>query len=712
MIVVLDALVISLWQKRRIRRTPPVLFNVAAPSVAIWLAAHSFYWITKIPPLAESPKPILPLLVPIIVLAVLYFVLNSVLVAWAIAFEKRVSAFAVWRDSFLWLSLNYLSGASVAGLLLPYLQPEQSEFAVVGILLPLLLVSYLTFKAAMGRVDDAHRHLEELNNLYLSTIETLAMAIDAKDQITHGHIRRVQVQAVALAKAMGVKESAQIRAIEAAALLHDMGKLAVPEYILNKPGPLTSAEFERMKLHASVGADILSAIDFPYPVVPIVRHHHENWDGTGYPDKLLGAAIPIGARILSVVDCFDALTSDRPYRPRLSDEEALRILAERRGRMYDPLVVDTFVLLHSTRQLSTDEVSQGAAFSVLSNSASASYRETPDVSPLENIAASGEEMLVLFELARSMSDRLGLSEVCEVVVKHLRRVVPSSLFAFYLHDSNLGELVCAFASGEHSSIVTGLRIALGQRLTGWVGAHKQTISNSDPVLDLGDTARSVVPRLRSCLSTPLVVNDALIGVLSLYSDAHQAFSPEHERIVEIIARQISPALLHAVSLPQTTAPGTTVGTVVGSETLQQVLLSTNVSNQLCVIVVRVLATGDLHLRRGTGLIGEFETRLIHRVRSQIRPADIIVRHGVSHFAIIQLSTDLQMANSTAGRIRQLADSELIDSRFQRNITVGVSVAQMPVDGGSVEELISRAKHRLDPPSGPNIDSDRAPKSIH
>ena len=127
-----------------------------------------------------------------------------------------------------------------------------------------------------------------------------------------------------------------------------MGKLAVPEYILNKPGPLTPAEFEKMKLHASVGADILSAIDFPYPVVPIVRHHHENWDGTGYPDGIAGSNIPIGARILSVVDCFDALTSDRPYRPRLSDKEALRILHERRGTMYDPLVVDTFTRVHTT----------------------------------------------------------------------------------------------------------------------------------------------------------------------------------------------------------------------------------------------------------------------------------------------------------------------------------------------------------------------------
>ncbi len=217
----------------------------------------------------------------------------------------------------------------------------------VGAIVPLLLVLYFTFKTAMGRVEDADRHVEQLNRLYLSTIETLAMAIDAKDQVTHGHIRRVQSHATSLAREVGVNDEKLLKAIEAAALLHDMGKLAVPEYILNKPGKLSEAEFEKMKLHAAVGADILSAIDFPYPVVPIVRHHHENWDGTGYPTGIKGTDIPIGARILSVVDCFDALTSDRPYRARLSDDQAIDILLQRRGTMYDPLVVDTFLRVQS-----------------------------------------------------------------------------------------------------------------------------------------------------------------------------------------------------------------------------------------------------------------------------------------------------------------------------------------------------------------------------
>src|SRR4051812_42305333 len=228
------------------------------------------------------------------------------------------------------------------------------------------------------------------------------MAIDAKDQITHGHIRRVQVHAVKLARAMGVKDSQQIRAIEAAALLHDMGKLAVPEYILNKPGPLTTAEFDKMKLHASVGADILSAIDFPYPVVPIVRHHHESWDGSGYPDGLKGTDIPIGARILSVVDCFDALTSDRPYRPRLSDSDALKILVERRGSMYDPLIVDTFTRVY--RDIAPDAPTPTVTRRALSEitSSSSTVDSVRVATNFEDVSANSAEMLTLYDLSRGL----------------------------------------------------------------------------------------------------------------------------------------------------------------------------------------------------------------------------------------------------------------------------------------------------------------------
>jgi putative nucleotidyltransferase with HDIG domain len=264
--------------------------------------------------------------------------------------------------------LNYFGGASVAAHLVVY--TRQFDWTFLGVTIPLLLVLYMTFRTSMARVADATTHLEELNALYLATVQTLAAAIDAKDQVTHGHIRRVQNYAVALAKAVGVKDELQVRAIQAAAVLHDTGKIAVPEAILNKPGPLDPDEFAIMKQHAAVGADIISSIRFPYPVEPIVRHHHENWDGTGYPEGLRGTEIPIGARILAVVDCFDALTSDRPYRKRMSDADALAIVSERRGRMYDPLIVDSFLRIYSALRI---EEPRAEEFPALSSDASPSF---------------------------------------------------------------------------------------------------------------------------------------------------------------------------------------------------------------------------------------------------------------------------------------------------------------------------------------------------
>ena len=286
-----------------------------------------FYLTADIQPLVVEPTPISDLIPSLLLTTVVYFLLNSGLTALAISFERRIHPFLVWKQNFMWLSLNYFGGASLASLLVVYTQDV--DLTYLGLIVPLLLVMYLTFKTSMARVEDAKQHLAQMNTLYLSTIETLAMAIDAKDQVTHGHIRRVQIYASGLAKAMGMKSEVEVQAIEAAALLHDMGKLAIPEHILNKPGKLTPAEFEKMKRPASIGAEILSAIDFPYPVVPIVRHHHESWNGSGYPDGISRTDIPLGARVLSVVDCYDALTSDRPYRPKLPDEEAIQILTAR-----------------------------------------------------------------------------------------------------------------------------------------------------------------------------------------------------------------------------------------------------------------------------------------------------------------------------------------------------------------------------------------------
>ena len=539
-IVALDGLIISFWiSKRRNERKPHrALFNMSAPAVSAWCGAQLFFRVAGIAPLVKEPSPTSAILPALIVFALVYFGLNSWLITFVISLERRLSPIKVWTNSFLWMSLNYLAGASIAFLFVGY--NRRIDIGYIGVIVPLLLVMYFTFKTTINRVEDADRHLEQLNRLYLSTIETLAMAIDAKDQVTHGHIRRVQSHATSLARKVGVTDENLLKAIEAAALLHDMGKLAVPEYILNKPGKLTDAEFEKMKLHASVGADILSAIEFPYPVVPIVRHHHENWDGTGYPAGIQSTAIPIGARILSVVDCFDALTSDRPYRPKLSDDEAFAILRQRRGTMYDPMIVDAFLSVHLT--VPTEIPRQGPPSDVL-NTIARSRRPAPldhhpPSTPTETTAGASE-MLTVYELTKALTGIVGRGDAGDVIAKHLRRLVPAHLFVFYIYDSAADELDARHVVGDDRAGILGLKIGLGQRLSGWVAANRLTIVNSDAVLDLGEAAQSQSPRLRTCLSTPLLLHDELIGVLSLYSAAPDGFTDDHKRIIETVAHQVA-----------------------------------------------------------------------------------------------------------------------------------------------------------------------------
>ena len=544
-VVALDGLVISFWMAKRRPEWYRALFNMSAPAIAAWCSAELFFLTSGIAPLAQRPATLNQILPFLMLSAATHFCINTWLITFAISLERRLAPLKLWISTFAWLSLTYLGGASVAALVAVY--NRNLDFGFFGVIVPLLLVLYFTFRTTIKRLGDADRHVNQLNTLYLSTIQTLAMAIDAKDQVTHGHIRRVQNHAVFLAKRVGVTDELQIRAIEAAALLHDTGKLAVPEYILNKPGKLTPAEFERMKLHASIGADILSAIDFPYPVVPIVRHHHESWDGSGYPTGLKGTEIPIGARILAVVDCFDALTSDRPYRPRLPNNEALNILLERRGSMYDPLVVDTFVRCH--RELEQEAIPAHAVDATLAGFAGIQQPSIPVSNPsLDEIAASADEMLTLYDLARALAGQVSSADASDVIAKHLRRLIPSSLCIFFMYNTATDELEATHAFGEAASIVKGLRIPLGQRLSGWVAANRQTIVNSDASLDLGDVARSTNVRLRSCLSTAFGTRDQLLGVLTLYSQTDDGFTDDHRRIVEAIAKQIGHTFRSAIDI--------------------------------------------------------------------------------------------------------------------------------------------------------------------
>jgi putative nucleotidyltransferase with HDIG domain len=532
--VAVDGLVISGWLSRRKFIPRRVLYNTTAPPLAMWLAAHTFYLMVDGDPAGRAMRSVLDLVLPLTVFAGMFFFLNTALVAGAIALEQRKPVVPIWRQHFSGLWLTYFGGGAVAALLLVLVQVQKANLLVLVLLAPIPLIIYATFRNAIGRIEDRLGHLDSVNQVYLSTIEALAHAIDAKDQVTHGHLRRVQRYAIALANALGVKDEAQLRALEAAALLHDIGKIAVPDHILNKPSTLTRTEYEKMKQHATIGADILGSIGFPFPVEPIVRHHHESWDGSGYPTGLVAQAIPIGARILAVVDCFDALISDRPYRRRLSHQEAIAILEARSGSMYDPQVVKKFVEIY--QQVSA-EPDPSVSEQVLSNISTAQVELPSPASPY-----GPDTLAALLDLGHDLSRAANAHDALQHVHSVLRRMMPADLTVVFLHRREADALVAAYADGMHADAIRGSLVPHGERLTGWVAANRQTIANADAALDLGEMALPLDPPLQTCLSAPICAYGDVIGVISIYSARNQPFTEAHTLTVDAVATSLGRVL--------------------------------------------------------------------------------------------------------------------------------------------------------------------------
>jgi putative nucleotidyltransferase with HDIG domain len=419
---------------------------------------------------------------------------------------------------------------------------RQVHFSAIALLLPTLLVSYLMLRSSFGRLADHEQHVDRLNGLYLSTIETLATAIDAKDEVTHGHIRRVQGASVALAREMGITDPMILKAIEAAGLLHDTGKIAVPEHILNKPGRLTPAEFEKMKLHAPIGAEILSSIDFPYPVVPIVRHHHENWDGTGYPDRIRGTDIPIGARILSVVDCFDALTSDRPYRAAMSDADALQIILERRGTMYDPLVVDTFARTYRQVMPAPESAPHPAARAVgaARSRAQAELDEAAPAATPNAAPALLDELAAFTSLSRTVCGEASISDVGAVVWMMVRQVVPCESMALFVPDESTDSIVARHASGTWAAGLRQARYDMTHGPVAWTAVTRRAIVNAESRIEAtGGRGDEPIP-CRVC-TMPLVHEGQMQAVVALYASPAAPFSEQHAQILELLAPRLAAA---------------------------------------------------------------------------------------------------------------------------------------------------------------------------
>ena len=521
-----------------------IIFNVANVTTATVLAC--FIYTRSLHVVRGEVAPALT------IAATAYFLANTVPLALVLSCESESSPFKLWRQEFPWYFPFYLVGAILA--FLADFVGTHFGWMTSLLIIPMVYTVYRAYRAQMAIIRDREQHIVEIEALHLRTIEGLAMAIEAKDQNTHEHLMRVRIYVSELGRIIGL-DSLQMKALATAASLHDIGKLAVPEHIINKPGRLTPEEFEKMKIHPVVGADILERVRFPYPVVPIVRSHHEAWDGSGYPDGLEGEEIPIGARILSAVDCFDALASDRPYRRALPVEEALAYLKSKAGVQFDPEVVrlleEHYPELEERAHQEIEEMMPLDTNLIIERGAAPSAGFEQEHVALESgspilqfksprlAASSDQRVKAIAELKEALAASRSLRGASRAVAEILGSLIPFDCFAVYLRSE--ASIVAMHIEGPCAEGFSTQPTPMGEGLSGWVTKNARSILNGNPTVEPNILIEADLFTSRSsALSAPVFSSSGdVLAAVTLYSREQSAYSKDHLRLLEEIAREFA-----------------------------------------------------------------------------------------------------------------------------------------------------------------------------
>src|SRR5437899_1842265 len=641
-----------------------------------------------------------------------YFLANTGSIATVISLTERKALNKIWVDCYFWSFPYYLVGAAFAGMLGWFNRAFGWETSLL--IVPVIYLIYRSYRLYLGKLEDEKRHVEEMANLHLRTIEALALAIEAKDQTTHDHLQRVRVYAIEVAKELGIGGT-ELEALHAAALLHDIGKLAVPEHIISKPGRLTPEEFEKMKIHTLVGAEILERVRFPYPVVPIVRAHHEKWDGSGYPMGLKGAEIPIGARILSAVDYLDALASDRQYRRALPLRDVMQKLAAESGKSFDPKVVD--ILQKRYQHLERLAVTKSAedpngplstAIKIergLEPAAGFENSRGQDYAGRENtflssIAAARQEAQSLFELSQDLGASLSLKETLSVFSVKLKPMVPYDAIAIYIRREE--ELVPEYVNGDNYRLFSSLRIPIGQGLSGWVAQNRKPIINGNPSVEpgyLNDPTK--FSTLRSALAVPLEGVAGVIGVLALYRGERDAFTSDHLRILLAVSGKMALSIENALKYEQAESSATT-DYLTGLPNARSLFLQLDRElprckrddSSLTVMVADTDGFTQINDRFGH-LEGNRVLRLFAQaLKDSCREYDYVARMGGDEFVVISPGLGADASGKRAEQMRALARHAGREVCNEDILSLSVGRAVFPDDGNDAEQLLSEADRRM------------------
>ncbi|HTS37737.1 MAG TPA: diguanylate cyclase [Candidatus Solibacter sp.] len=682
-----------------------VTFNVCAGAVSTALAYSTYH-----DPLIRRFIDNGPILLGLS--ASVYFIANAGSIAAVISLTERRPLTRILVDCYFWSFPYYLVGAGIAGSIAWLNHTFNWETSLL--LVPAIYLIYRSYRLYLGKLEDEKRHVEEMANLHLRTIEALALAIEAKDHTTHEHLQRVRIYAIEVAKELGVS-GAELEALHAAALLHDIGKLAVPEHIISKPGRLTPEEFEKMKIHTLVGAEILERVRFPYPVVPIVRAHHEKWDGSGYPLGLKGAEIPIGARILSAVDYLDALASDRQYRRALPLNDVMQKLAAESGKSFDPKVVDILQKRYQKLErmavaksandpngpLSTSiKIERGLEPAAGFENAAVHDYVGHEATFLSSIAAARQEAQSLFELSQDLGASLSLGETLSVFSVKLKPMVPYDAIAIYIRRDD--ELVPEYVNGDNYRLFSSLRIPLGQGLSGWVAQNRKPIVNGNPSVEPGYLNEpSKFSTLRSALAVPLEGVAGVIGVLALYRGERDAFTSDHLRILLAVSSKMALSIENALKYQQAESSATT-DYLTGLPNARSLFLQLDRELARCKrdnSTLTVMVSDLDGFKQINDRFGHLEGNRVLRLFAQAlkdtcREYDYVARMGGDEFVVIAPGLAADTAGKKVEQMRALARQAGSEVCGEDILSLSIGRAVFPGDGKDAEQLLAEADRRM------------------
>ncbi|MCG0239868.1 MAG: diguanylate cyclase [Firmicutes bacterium] len=554
---------------------------------------------------------------------------------------------------------------------------------------PAGIVEVFTDITALKEAEEQARAANE------SMLRALTAAIDARDPYTHGHSFHVAEYAVLIARRLGLDE-ADVARIRYAALLHDIGKLGIEDRVLRKHGPLTPEERAIMMQHPVIGAELLEKVGVFPELVPAVRHHHEWYNGGGYPDGLKGEEIPFDARIVAVADAFDAMTSDRPYRRALSPEEALARLQAGCNVQFDARVVAAFVAAYEAGEVeAVRERLRGIASPPPVEPEPRPVPEAGVIRPVHH-----RELSLLYRVARENYARLDVKQALRRILEICHDSLGQYVYMVLLTDPETGDLVVEAALGPAPELPTGLRVRPGE------GPVGQAAETGRPVL-VHSLAEPIagplpLPQTRSVCAVPLIYSGRVVGVFNVESHRPGAFSPDDQYLFEALAQQVANAVelarYHEQLAHAATHDGLT-GVLNHSTFYQRLteaverarqergalsLILVDLNNMKAINDTYGHLAGDQALREWAALL-----------RANVRPQDLVARYGGDEFAVILPGASRSDARALVERLHEASTRTFqLEGRTICLPRASFGIACFPEDGERPTELVAWADHQM------------------